>query len=76
MFGGQASEVVPLVVQEEHVDQVACCSLRVALLAEGENDRRLASERALVQLGRVDVRGEVRVAIERSQWLADSVNTS
>ena len=76
LCGRQASEVVLLVVQEEHDTQVACCSLRVALEEEGEDDRRLASERAQVQLGRVDVRCDDRVAVQRSQWLADSANTS
>ena len=68
--------MVLLVVQEEHVAQVACCLLRVALEAEGEDDSRLANERAQVQLGRVDVIGDERVAVERSQWLADSADTS
>ena len=68
--------LVLLVVQEEHVAQIACCSLRVAPDAKGENDRRLASERAQVQLGRVDVGCDERVAVERSQWLVDIANTS
>ena len=76
LCGGQASEVVLLVVQKEHVAQITCCSLRVALESEVEDDRRLASERAQVQLGRVDVRCDERVAVERSQWLADIANTS
>ena len=76
LCGGQASEVVRLIVQEEHDAQVACCSLRVALETKGEDDLRLASERAQVQLSRVYVRGDERVALQRSQWLADSANTS
>ena len=66
----QASEVVLLVVQAEHVAKIACCSLRVALEAKGEDDRRLASERSEVQLGRVDVGCDERVAVYRlSGWL-------
>ena len=68
--------MVLLVVQKEHDAQVACCSLRIDLETEGEDDRRLASERAQVQLGRVDVRCDERVAVQRSQWLTDSANTS
>ena len=76
LCGGQTSEVVLLVVQEEHVAQIACCSLRVALESYSEDDCRLASERAQVQLGRVDVRCDERVAVQLFQWLADSADTS
>ena len=68
--------MVLLVVQEEHVAKIACCPLRVALESKGEDDRRLASERAEVQLGRVDVGCDERFALEPSQWLADSADTS
>ena len=53
----------------------SCCSLRVALEAEGGDDSRVARERTLVQLSRVDVRGDERVAVKRSQWLTDSADT-
>ena len=59
--------MVLVVVHKEHVAQIACCSLRLALEAKGEDDRRLSSERAQVQLGRVDVGCDERVAVERSQ---------
>ena len=68
--------MVLLVVQKKHDAQVACSSLRVSVETEGEDDRRLASERAQVQLGRIDVRGDKRVSVQRFQWLADSANTS
>ena len=49
---GLALEVLLVVVQEEQIAEIACCTLSVALEAVGEHDGRVASERPHVQLGR------------------------